>query len=200
MRSKLVPQLRKEFQKLAGALITEHAKDIQHAPGSNPSSGFSTPRTLPQAAPKAGTQTPTSHTSSSGVVNTVTVRDDQEFRTTAEELYQTFVDPQRLAAFTRSPPKVFEGAKPGGKFELFDGNVSGEYLELEKPKKIVQSWRLNQWPAGHYSKLNIEFDQNDVDHVTVMRVTWEGVPVGQEDVTRRNWGEYYVKSIKQTFG
>ncbi|PTB64597.1 hypothetical protein BBK36DRAFT_1135851 [Trichoderma citrinoviride] len=200
VRSQLVPQLRKEFQKLAGALITEHGKDIQHAPGSNPSSGFSTPRTLPQTTPKAGTQTPTSHKSSSGVVNTVTVRDDQEFRTTAEELYQTFVDPQRLAAFTRSPPKVFEGAKPGGKFELFDGNVSGEYLELEKPKKIVQSWRLNQWPAGHYSKLNIEFDQNDVDHVTVMRVTWEGVPVGQEDVTRRNWGEYYVKSIKQTFG
>ncbi|KAL7956860.1 activator of Hsp90 ATPase [Trichoderma compactum] len=200
VRSKLVPQLRKEFQKLAGALITEHGKDIQHAPGSNPSSGFSTPRTLPQAAPKAGAQPTTSQTSSSGVVNTVTVRDDQEFRTTAEELYQTFVDPQRLAAFTRAPPKVFEGAKAGGKFELFDGNVSGEYLELEKPKKIVQTWRLNQWPAGHYSKLNIEFDQNDIDHVTVMRVTWEGVPVGQEDVTRRNWGEYYVRSIKQTFG
>ncbi|KAL6792467.1 HSP90 associated protein [Trichoderma sp. SZMC 28013] len=200
VRSKLVPQLRKEFQKLAGALITEHGKDIQHAPGSNPSSGFSTPRTLPQAASKAAAQPTTSQTSSSGVVNTVTVRDDQEFRTTAEELYQTFVDPQRLAAFTRAPPKVFEGAKAGGKFELFDGNVSGEYLELEKPKKIVQTWRLNQWPAGHYSKLNIEFDQNDIDHVTVMRVTWEGVPVGQEDVTRRNWGEYYVRSIKQTFG
>lgn len=200
VRSKLVPQLRKEFQKLAGALITEHGKDIQHAPGSNPSSGFSTPRTLPQAASKAVAQPTTSQTSSSGVVNTVTVRDDQEFRTTAEELYQTFVDPQRLAAFTRAPPKVFEGAKAGGKFELFDGNVSGEYLELEKPKKIVQTWRLNQWPAGHYSKLNIEFDQNDIDHVTVMRVTWEGVPVGQEDVTRRNWGEYYVRSIKQTFG
>lgn len=200
MRSKLVPQLRKEFQKLAGALIAEHGKDIQHAPGSNPSSGFSTPRTLPQTASKPAAQTTTSHASSSGIVNTVTVRDDQEFRTTAEELYETFVDPQRLAAFTRAPLKVFEGAKKGGKFELFDGNVSGEYLELEKPKKIVQSWRLNQWPAGHYSKLNIEFDQNDIDHVTVMRVTWEGVPVGQEDVTKRNWGEYYVRSIKQTFG
>lgn len=200
VRSKLVPQLRKEFQKLADALITEHGKDIQHAPGSNPSSGFSTPRTLPQAASKTAAQPTTSQTSSSGVVNTVTVRDDQEFRTTAEEMYETFVDPQRLAAFTRAPPKLFEGAKKGGKFELFDGNVSGEYLELEKPKKIVQSWRLNQWPAGHYSKLNIEFDQNDIDHVTVMRVTWEGVPVGQEDVTKRNWGEYYVRSIKQTFG
>ncbi|KAH6610618.1 hypothetical protein Trco_000638 [Trichoderma cornu-damae] len=200
VRSKLVPQLRKEFQKLAGALIAEHGKDIQHAPGSNPSSGFSTPRTLPQATSKPAAQATTSQASSSGIVNTVTVRDDQEFRTTAEEMYETFVDPQRLAAFTRAPPKLFEGAKEGGKFELFDGNVSGEYLELEKPKKIVQSWRLNQWPAGHYSKLNIEFDQNDIDHVTVMRVTWEGVPVGQEDVTKRNWGEYYVRSIKQTFG
>lgn len=83
---------------------------------------------------------------------------------------------------------------------MFGGNVSGEYKELEQHKKIVQSWRLAQWPAGHYSQLQMEFDQNDVDHVTVMRVTWTGVPVGQEEVTKRNWSEYYVKSIKATFG
>ena len=133
-------------------------------------------------------------------MNTTTVTDNEEFRTTAEELYETFVDPQRIAAFTRSPPKVFEGAKKGGKFELFGGNVQGNYSELERPKKIVQSWRLSQWPEGHFSRLQIEFDQNDVDHVTVMRVTWTGVPVGQEEVTKRNWLEYYVKSIKTTFG
>jgi activator of HSP90 ATPase len=197
VRSKIVPQLRKEFQKLAPALIEEHGKDIQHAAGSNPSSGFSTPKTLPQTASPKPTSAPTS---TSGIVNTVTVNDNEEFRTTADEMYQTFVDPQRLAAFTRSPPKVFEGAEKGGKFELFGGNVSGEYLELEPGRKIVQSWRLSQWPAGHFSKIQIEFDQNNVDHVTVMRVTWEGVPVGQEEVTKRNWQEYYVKSIKQTFG
>jgi len=73
-------------------------------------------------------------------------------------------------------------------------------LELVEPTKIVQSWRLDQWPTGHYSRLEINFDQNDVDNVTVMRVTWSGVPIGQEDVTKRNWGEYYVRSIKQTFG
>ncbi|CRK25489.1 hypothetical protein BN1708_004033 [Verticillium longisporum] len=33
-----------------------------------------------------------------------------------------------------------------------------------------------------------------------MRVSWTGVPVGQEDVTKRNWEEYYVNSIKRTFG
>ena len=76
--------------------------------------------------------------------------------------------------------------------------MSGEYLELEEPTKIVQSWRLNEWPAGHYSTLQIEFDQTDV--VTYMRVNWTGVPVGQEEVTKRNWLEYYVRSIKLTFG
>ncbi|KAL2264620.1 hypothetical protein VTJ83DRAFT_7130 [Remersonia thermophila] len=201
VRSKVVPQLRAEFLKLSPALVAEHGKDIQHAPGSNPSSGFSTPKYHPPTGNQAkAAAAVTSQTTGATIVNTVTVTDAEEFRTTAEELYKTFTDPQRLAAFTRAPPKVFEGAKQGGKFELFDGNVSGEYLELQEPTKIVQSWRLKQWPAGHHSTLQIEFDQNDVDAVTTMRVEWKGVPVGQEDVTKRNWGEYYVRSIKRTFG
>lgn len=200
VRSKLVPQLRKELQKLAPALITAHGKDIQHAAGSDPSSGFSSPRTLSHSPAPKVEQATSSQTKSGSIVNTTTVTDNVEFQTTAEQLYQTFVDPARLAAFTRAPPKVFEGAKKGGKFELFGGNVSGEYLELVENKRVVQSWRLAQWPAGHFSKLQIEFDQNDVDHVTVMRVMWDGVPVGQEEVTKRNWLEYYVRSIKQTFG
>jgi hypothetical protein len=31
---------------------------------------------------------------------------------------------------------------------------------------------------------------------TTLRVTWSGVPVGDEDVTRRNFREYYVNNIK----
>jgi len=203
VRSKIVPQLRKELSKLGSALVAEHGKDIQHPPGSNPSSGFSTPKYIPQTTSAKSTEEKRSSTSTSSEgysVNVTTVTDTEEFRTTAAELYQTFTDPQRLAAFTRSPPKVFEGAKKGGKFELFGGNVAGEYIELQEPTKIVQKWRLQQWPPGHYSTLEINFDQNDVDAVTVMRVNWNGVPVGQEEVTKRNWGEYYVRSIKTTFG
>lgn len=203
VRSKIVPQLRPKLQKLAPALIAEHGKDIQHAPGSNPSSGFSTPKYVPSASaskdvPKSSTTTQSSSRGPS--VNVTSVTDSTEFRTTAAELYQTFTDAQRITAFTRSAPLKFEGAKVGGKFELFGGNVSGEYSALEEPTKIVQKWRLAQWPQGHFSTLNIRFEQNNVDSVTVMRVDWQGVPVGQEEVTKRNWGEYYVRSIKTTFG
>jgi activator of HSP90 ATPase len=186
VRAKLVPQLRKEFAKLGPALIAEHGKDIQHAPGSNPGSGWRTPKEYPShtPSPAPGTTQKNKGSSTGSSVNTTTVMDTEEFRAPASELYQTFTDPQRIAAFTRAAPKLFEGAKNGGKFELFGGNVSGEYLELVEPTKIVQSWRLDQWPKDHYSRLEINFDQNDVDNVTVMRVSWTGVPVGQEEVTK----------------
>jgi activator of HSP90 ATPase len=203
VRSKLVPQLRKLFAKLGPALVAEHGKDIQHAPDENPSAGWRAPTYMPQTGTKAAAEIahPTTGPSGKGpLVNTTTVTDTEEFRAPAEELYKTFTDAQRIAAFTRAQPKLFEGAKVGGKFEIFGGNVSGEFKELKEPTKIVQSWRLDQWPAGHYSTLEIAFDQNDRDNVTVMRVTWTGVPVGQEEVTKRNWNEYYVRSIKTTFG
>ena len=199
MRNKIVPQLRQHLAQLGPALIKEHGKDLQHAPNSKTSSGATTP--VPGATSSAGvpdrsqsskSSTTTSHSSGHSSVNVTTVVDTSEYQTTAEELYRCFTDPQRIAAFTRAAPKLFEGAKKGAKFELFGGNVSGEYVELEEPSLIVQRWRLQQWPAGHYSRLQIKFDQNDQDAVTVMRVHWEGVPIGQEEVTKRNWGEYYV--------
>ncbi|RKF61008.1 Uncharacterized protein OnM2_045032 [Erysiphe neolycopersici] len=200
VRSKIIPQLRKEFAKLGPALIAEVGKDIQHTPSSNPVGNKATPKLHNPSSEHKVANVQTNVNKQSTVVNTTTVTANDEFRAPASELYQTFTDPARIASFTRAPPKLFEGAKIGGKFELFGGNVIGEYLELVEPTRIVQSWRLNQWPQGHVSRLEIGFDQNDVDNVTVMRVSWSGVPVGQEDVTRTNWNEYYVRSIKQTFG
>ncbi|DAA74036.1 TPA_exp: Uncharacterized protein A8136_3818 [Trichophyton benhamiae CBS 112371] len=206
VRAKIVPQLRAALVKLGPALINEHGKDIQHAPGSNPSSGFATPTTLKSSTPQppkaAATTTTTTTTTTTGksAVNTVSVNASDEFRTTAEQLYTTFTNPDRLAAFTRGAPRRFDGAKVGGQFSIFDGNVDGEYVKLEEPSLIVQKWRLAQWPAGHYSTQEIKFVQNDVDGVTVLNVRWDGVPVGQEDVVKHNWDGYYVRSIKQTFG
>ncbi|KAL2215845.1 Aha1 domain family [Thermoascus aurantiacus ATCC 26904] len=207
VRSKIVPEIRKELAKLGPTLIAEHGKDIQHAPGENPSAGFAAPTYHPQtskaqAAAQAPKTTTTTTTTTTGKVsvNTVTLTTTDEFRTTAEEMYTTFTDPQRIAAFTRGAPRQFDGAHVGGKFSIFDGNVTGEYVALEPYTLIKQKWRLAQWPEGHFSTLEIRFDQNDVDRVTNMRVTWTGVPVGQEEVVKNNWDVYYVRSIKQTFG
>jgi len=195
VRLKIVPKVRKILSQFAGDLIAQHGKDIQHASGSSPSSVVSTPVKSVTPIP-AKPATPVVSTSEQ-IVNTVTLSDTAEFQTTAEELYTTFVDAGRVAAFTRAQPQVFE-PKEGGKFKLFGGNVEGEFLGLEKPDKIVMTWRLSGWPAGHFSKFTLVFDQGY--DTTTLRYTWEGVPIGQEDVAKKNFSEYYVKCIKTTFG
>lgn len=207
VRSQILPQLRTALRKLAPALISEHGKAIQHAPGSGPSSGISTPlSTTTSSSAAQALAKPSKTTISSGGsqgasrVNTSVLTSTTEFRTTATELFTTFTDVGRLTALTRSPPTKFEGAHPGGHFALFGGGVTGWYESLEAPRRIVQRWRLAHWPAGHHSRLELDFDQNDVDHVTVMRVTWDAVPVGEGDSTKGKWGEYYVRSLKTVFG
>ncbi|KAL9057904.1 MAG: hypothetical protein Q9162_002031 [Coniocarpon cinnabarinum] len=204
IRRKLTPSLRAKLVTLAPALIDAHAKDIQH--DQNYKSGFTPAKTYTNSSslnngPKQADapQVDASVATSKSNVNVTTLTASDEFRTDAEQLYITFTDPSRVAAFTRAPPEPFE-PQVGGAFRLFGGNVQGTFQELQPPTKIVQKWRLAQWPAGHFSTLKVEFDQNDVDAVTVMRVEWQGVPVGQEEVTRRNWETYYVRAMKVTFG
>ena len=125
VRSKITPQLRKKLLTLGPALITEHGKDIQHDKTQNPSAGFKPTQVYSSSSINKSSENKASSTASSASkgssVNVTTVTDNEEFRTSAEELYITFTDPQRIAAFTRAPPKVFEGAHVGAKFELFGG-------------------------------------------------------------------------------
>lgn len=153
VRSQLLPQLRKALSHFSGDLIAEHGKDIQHTAGSSPA----ILKPIATSSPSSSSSTPAPGSSkieqgkatpSSGpLVNTITLTDGIEFQTSAEQLYSVFVDPQRVAAFTRSPPQSFE-PKEGGKFSLFGGNVEGVFKVLEQNKKIVQSWRLGGWPKG----------------------------------------------------
>ena len=78
--------------------------------------------------------------------------------------------------------------------------MTGEYVSLQQPTQIVQKWRLSLWPQGHFSTLTLDFDQDNVNSVTNMRASWDKVPVGEEDSTKDRWGEYYVRSLKTTFG
>ena len=208
IKSKIVPQLRKKLAALGPDLVAEHGKDIQHTTGVAPtlqstkitSSSNISQTNASKNSSSSAPATVSTNTSGHPSVNTTSLSVTDEFRTTAEELFTTFTSPERLTAFTRAPPVLFEGAKAGGKFALFGGNVTGEFVSLDPPTKIVQKWRLGSWVEGHYSNLVIAFDQNNTDAVTYMRVEWTGVPVGEEEVVRKNWGEYYVRSIKTTFG
>lgn len=75
-------------------------------------------------------------------------------------------------AFTQGPVKL--DLKPGGAFELFNGNIVGEFVELVPGRRIVQSWRVKRWPAGIFSSVTIELKQQS-DH-TELFLHQSGLP------------------------
>ena len=48
--------------------------------------------------------------------------------------------------FTASSAKI--DPVVGGTFSLFDGHIIGRILELVPDQRIVEAWRVVDWPAG----------------------------------------------------
>ncbi|KAI9250976.1 activator of Hsp90 ATPase [Phascolomyces articulosus] len=209
IRKALTPLLIKKFEAFSEDLIKHHGSDVHIEKDKLGSADTSVraPETITKTSittattTKTTTATTTSSSSSSSKksaskVNTTTLNDVVEFQTSAHELYETLLDPQRVSIWTRGPAKISK--EKGAKFELFNGNVRGELLETEQDKKIVQTWRLQSWPEGHYSTVTMTLEQES--DCVQLHVKQTGVPIGEEDLTQRNWTGYYWRSIKQAFG
>ncbi|XP_011306173.1 activator of 90 kDa heat shock protein ATPase homolog 1 [Fopius arisanus] len=128
-------------------------------------------------------------------ISTTTVKQQQKFQCRAPEFFNVLTTTEMVQAFTKGPVRL-EPTK-NGKFELFGGNIHGEFVELS-PTKIVQKWRCKQWPEGHFSEVVLDINEKS-DHTEVV-LTHTGVPSSEEDSTKENWDRYYWDAIKRTFG
>lgn len=88
-------------------------------------------------------------------IPTVALHMMELFDTTVEQLYSIFTVKDLVQKFSKSTA-VLEAEK-GGKFQMFDGNITGEYLELLTNKKIVMKWRCRNWPEEHYATVALNF-------------------------------------------
>ncbi|KAL9538279.1 hypothetical protein MBANPS3_011048 [Mucor bainieri] len=202
IRKELTPLLIKKFEAFSAAMIKENCEDVYIESGKM---GQATPpRLASPAVAHATTANSTTATSTSAPapnatpkkVNTTSLSDREEFQTSAHELYETLTDAQRASIWTRGHVKLTQ--QVGSTYEFFNGNVTGEILELIPDKKIVQTWRLRSWPAGHFSKVTLELEQGS-DSVT-LKISQTGIPVGEEEIVQKNWSGYYWRAIKGSFG
>lgn len=195
VKQDMVPKLRSLLQTFPKALIDAHGKDVLIASqaGVSPAVGTATNASNASVTRSAGL---TSSASTDKKVNTSSISETYEFQTLAKELYLAFVDKSRVAAWTRAAPNM--DVRVGGKYSLFNGNIEGEFLELEENVKIVQTWRLQAWPAGHYAKLSLSFDQG-LDG-TNLRMVMGDVPLSQEDVVKNNFDQCKSHSIPRFGG
>lgn len=121
----------------------------------------------------------------------------ETFKTSIEDLYHTLTSQELVESFTRG--KAVVEARRGGLYSILGGNISGEFVEAERPSKIVQRWRERSWPDGHYSTVTMELTQ-EADHSAKLTLVQTGVPAAATDRTKEGWRRHIFESIKTTFG
>jgi activator of HSP90 ATPase len=122
---------------------------------------------------------------------------DQEvfIQASPAEVYHALLDSKIHSLFTGETAQI--GKNVGEQFSAFDGYATGENLELQPNKRIVQSWRATDWPQGHYSKIQVDLKVQKEGTLLVFHQT--GVPVEFAEDISTGWKEYYWEPMNQMF-
>ncbi|KAK6117518.1 hypothetical protein DH2020_048738 [Rehmannia glutinosa] len=75
-----------------------------------------------------------------------TITMSEKFSCRAKDLFEILMDENRWKGFTQSNARI--NKEVGGEFSIFDGSVTGQNVELQEGKLIVQKWRFGSWPDG----------------------------------------------------
>lgn len=125
-------------------------------------------------------------------IKTKTIRQTASFDATPHRIYEMLMDSKLHSAFTGDEAKI--SRKVGGKFTTFSGWSYGKNLELVKDRKIVQSWRGDDWPKGHYSTVTFKLSRQG--NGTKLEFIQTDVPESQYRDVSDGWKEYYWEKMK----
>ena len=121
-----------------------------------------------------------------------TIKQVVVFKASPHDVYEALIDSEKHQKFSGS--KAVISREVGGKFIAYDGYIEGRNLILLKDRKIVQSWRGNDWPKGVYSK--VIFSLVKIKGGTKMTFTQTGVPSKNCRDIKQGWIDYYWKPMK----
>ncbi|MCX5997449.1 MAG: SRPBCC family protein [Chloroflexi bacterium] len=125
-------------------------------------------------------------------METKDIRQTVTFKAGAHAVYELLMDSKKHSELAGDEAKV--SRKAGGKFNI-GGYIEGVNLELIPDEKIVQSWRYEDWPEGHFSKATFSFKEEAGK--TKMTFTQTGVPVQFYQDIKQGWIDYYWTPMKE---
>lgn len=135
--------------------------------------------------------------------NGITIHQDIFFSVAPGQLYQTLLSSEQFSASTKRSFDMFTSssakidAREGGTFSLFDGHIIGRILELVPDKRIVEAWRVVDWPAGVYSIAR--FDLQPKGAGTQLSFDHIGFPDGLKQHLADGWQQHYWAALTKYF-
>jgi len=121
-----------------------------------------------------------------------------ELAVTPETLYGAWLSSAGHAKLTGGAQASVE-PKVGGAHTAWDGYITGKNLVLEAPRRIVQSWRTTEFPAGAAeSRVELRFDA--VAGGTRLTLDHSAIPEGQSEMYAEGWVNFYFVPMRTLFG
>ena len=109
-----------------------------------------------------------------------------------QQVYDAWLDSQAHGDFTGGKAEI--DPKVGGEFSAWDGYLWGKTLELEPPRRILQSWRTSEFPTdAPDSRLEVLLEPEEDG--TKLTLRHSEIPDGQGDEYRQGWDDNYFQPM-----
>jgi len=141
----------------------------------------------------AAQQTRGDRSSASTLFNSITIHQEVDFQVGPQRLYEALLDSKQFSAFSGRPAAIDRAV--GGAFSLFGGHIVGRNVELVPHQRIVQVWRVVDWPEGAYSIVKFELRVQGASTHLVFDHT--GFPEGLRDHLVAGWESNYWALLKK---
>ncbi len=129
----------------------------------------------------------------------ITIHQEIYFKASPQRIYEVLLSSKEFSSCTKKSFDNFTSNSAhidsitGGAFSLFDGHIIGRILELVPNQRIVEAWRVVDWPEGVYSIAKFELQLQSpgtkliFDHI--------GFPEGLKEHLSTGWTEHYWEAL-----
>jgi len=136
-------------------------------------------------------------------VKSIIIRQVVYFGVAPHQLYRALLSSEQFSASTKKSFDMFTvssakiDAREGGTFSVFDGHIIGRILELVPDKRIVEAWRVVDWPQGVYSIARFDLEPKETG--TQLNFAHIGFPEGLKEHLADGWQLHYWDALKKYF-
>src|SRR5450755_2785716 len=113
-----------------------------------------------------------------------------------ERIYAAWLSSAEHSAFTGD--KAVVEPFVGGKHSTFDGYAVGQTVDLQPGRRIVQTWRAEDFPIGSPDS-RVEVTLEETVGGTMVTILHTEIPSGQGASYRDAWLKYYLEALKGYF-
>lgn len=121
---------------------------------------------------------------------------EEWFAAVPDVVYRAWLNSKTHAAFTGGVAVIDRA--PGGAFSAWDGYITGTTVELDPPRRIVQSWRTSDFPPEAPDS-RLMLDLHSEHGGTRLILTHTEIPEGQGADYAQGWVDHYFEPMKRHF-